>query len=113
MKILGILLFGSHATAQNSNKSDIDICIVAPEVDPFDLYSSISEKVDVITKKYDIRFFNALPLYIQIHIIEDGIVIYSPDELDLYEYFYYFRKLWADQKHRQELTREELLKLLE
>jgi len=46
-------------------------------------------------------------------VIEEGIVVYSPNELDLYEYFYPFRKLWADQKHRQELSKEDLLSLLD
>ena len=111
--ILGLVLFGSYAEDMQNNRSDIDLCVVAPEEDPFELYSLFSTKIDLFSKRYDINFFSELPLYLKIRVIEDGIVVYSPDELELYEYFYPFRKLWADQKHRQQLTREELLSLLD
>ncbi len=112
-KIKGILLFGSYANDQETTQSDIDICIVAPDEDKFELHSYFLGKINTVTKKYDIRFFSELPIYIKIHVIEDGILLYSPNELDLYEYFYFFRKLWDDQKNRQELTREELFSLLD
>ncbi len=111
--ILGLLLYGSITNDKETNRSDIDICVVAPEEDPVNLYSYFSERINISKKRYDIKFFTKLPLYIQIQIIEKGILIHSPNELDLYEYFYFFRKLWADQKHRQELTKEELLSLLD
>jgi hypothetical protein len=38
-------------------------------------------------------------------------VVYSRDVLDLYEYFYPFRRMWEDQKHRQKLRREEILSM--
>ena len=108
---LGILLFGSYATDQQTNRSDIDICIVAPNMDNHELFLYIMSKIDVKSKKYDVRMFLELPIHIKIHIIEKGILIYSPNQLDLYEYFYFFRKIWADQKKRQELTTKELLAL--
>lgn len=112
-KILGILLFGSIANDNETNRSDIDICVIAPKENPFNLYSFFSERINISKKRYDIKFFTELPLYIQIQVIENGILIYSPNELELYEYFYFFRKLWAHQKHRQELTREGLFSLLD
>ena len=107
--ILGILLYGSYSKSKNSNKSDIDICIVAPNEDLNQLLSFILQNINVESKKYDIRIFNELPLYIKIHIIEDGFLIYSPNKLDLYEFFFIYRKLWDDQKHRQEISKEDLL----
>ncbi|MHA1641234.1 MAG: nucleotidyltransferase domain-containing protein [Promethearchaeota archaeon] len=112
-KILGIMLFGSQVSEMQTNRSDIDVCVVAPEEDPHELFSLILERIDISSKRYDIKFFENLPLYIKIRVIERGVVVYSPNELDLYEYFYRFRKLWADQKHRQELSREDLLSLLD
>ena len=112
-KVLGILLFGSYANETQTNRSDVDICVVAPEEDSFDLYSLFLEKINVVSKHYDIKFFTELPLYLKIQVIENGILVHSPNELDLYEYFYRFRKLWADQKHRQELSKDELLSLLD
>ena len=112
-KILGIMLFGSQVSEMQTNRSDIDVCVVAPEEDPHELFSLILERIDTSSKRYDVKFFENLPLYIKIRVIERGVVVYSPNELDLYEYFYRFRKLWADQKHRQELSREDLLSLLD
>ncbi|GAH14027.1 unnamed protein product, partial [marine sediment metagenome] len=94
-----------------TNRSDIDICIVAPNKENYELLSVFLRNIDVVSKKYDIRFFSELPLYIKIQVINDGILIYSLDKLDLYEYFYFYRKLWADQKHRQEISKEELLSM--
>jgi hypothetical protein len=111
--ILGILLFGSYSRGNQTSLSDIDLCVVAPEEDPIELYTLFSTNINLFSKRYDIKFFSKLPLYMQIRVIEEGIVVYSPDELELYEYFYHFRKLWADQKHRQQLSRDELLSLLE
>jgi hypothetical protein len=109
--ILGILLFGSYSKSKNTNRSDIDICIVAPKEDLHKLLSFVLQNINVEVNKYDIRIFNELPLYIKIHIIEDGLLIYSSNKLDLYEFFYIYRKLWDDQKHRQEISKEELLSI--
>ncbi len=110
--VLGILLFGSHAIDKETNRSDVDICVVAPNEDIRGLLSFAWQNINVSLKKYDVRIFAELPLYIKIQVIQKGILIYSPDKYDLYEYFYFYRKLWADQEHRQELTKEELLSLL-
>ena len=69
----------------------------------------ILTKINVKSKNYDIHMFSELPIHIKIQIIENGILINSPNQYDLYEYFYFYRKLWNDQKQRQELTKEELL----
>ena len=109
--ILGILLYGSYSKSKNTNKSDIDICIVAPNEEVHQLLSFILQNINVEANKYDIRIFNELPLYIKIHIIEDGLLIYSSNKLDLYEFFFIYRKLWDDQKHRQEISKEDLLSI--
>jgi len=107
--ILGILLYGSYSKSKNTNRSDIDICVVAPNEDVHQLPSFLLQNINVNANKYDIRIFNELPLYIKIHIIEDGLLIYSSNKLDLYEFFFIYRKLWDDQKHRQEISKEDLL----
>jgi hypothetical protein len=45
--------------------------------------------------RYDIRIFELLPLYLKIAVIEQGVVVYSRDVLELYEYFYPFRRIWG------------------
>ncbi len=107
--ISGILLYGSYSKCKNINRSDIDICIVAPNEDLHQLLSFILQNINVSAKKYDVRIFKELPLYIKIHVIEDGLLIYSSNKLDLYEFFFIYRKLWNDQKHRQKISKEDLL----
>jgi hypothetical protein len=111
--VLAVLLFGSGAKREESKKSDIDICIVAPNCSRLDLLREIYRNLDVHGKNYDVRIFEDLPLYIKIQIIEDNEIIFTKDVYELYEYFYFFRKLWEDQAHRQKLTREELAEMLE
>jgi uncharacterized protein len=50
--------------------------------------------------RYEVRIFEHLPLYMKIAVIEEGVVVCSRDILELYEYFYPFRRVWEDQKHR-------------
>jgi len=111
--ILAILLYGSVAKGEDTLRSDIDICIVAPSFkDKNSLLNEIYRKVDVYFKKYDVRFFEELPLYIQINIIENNMIIYSKNVYELYEYFYCFRKLWDDQAMRQKVTAAEMAQIL-
>lgn len=112
-EILGILLYGSYPMDKETSRSDIDICIVAPNEDIHQLISFVLQNVNVTSKKYDVRVFQELPLYIKIQVIENGELLYSANELDLYEHFYLYRKLWSDQKHRQEISREELISFLD
>ena len=46
-------------------------------------------------------------------VIEKGIVVYSSDVLELYEYFYSFRRMWEDQKYRQTLSKDEIRAMLQ
>jgi len=110
-QVLGIMLFGSWARNDASERSDIDLCLVAPEVeDKAALWrEAISEPRD---SRYDVRIFELLPLYMKMAVIEEGLVIYARDILDLYEYFYPFRRVWEDQKHRQQVSREEMRSML-
>lgn len=111
--ILAILLYGSAATGDETPRSDIDICIVLPSRKKMkDILNEIYRKLDVFTKKYDVRFFEELPLYIQVNIIESNKIIYSKDIYELYEYFYFIRKLWGDQMMRQTVTAAEMAEIL-
>jgi len=111
--ILAILLYGSAAKGDETPRSDIDICIVLPSRKYMkDILNEIYKKLDVFTKKYDVRFFEELPLYIQINIIESNKIVFSKDIFELYEYFYFTRKLWDDQMMRQQVTAAEMADIL-
>ena len=75
--------------------------------DLYDIHVFITGKVN--EKNYDIHLFYELLLYIKINVIENGFLIYSPNKLDLYKFFFIYRKLWNDQKHCQEISKENLL----
>jgi uncharacterized protein len=107
-EVSAILLYGSWATGEAHPGSDIDICIVAPEAqDKIRLWrvalAGIHEQI------YDLRVFELMPLFLKMEVIERGIVIYAHDIYELYEYFYPFRRVWEDQKHRQGISLEEAL----
>ncbi len=115
--ILALLLFGSQISSEITDRSDTDICIIAPNIHDINdralLFKRIYINVDVFGKCYDIWQFEELALYMKIEMIRNHEVLFCRDLPELFEYFYYFRKLWDDQKHRQEISMEELIKLLD
>ena len=108
--VLGILLYGSLAAGEYSERSDIDISIVAPIIDD---KIGFSRRIlsNVRDARYDVRVFELMPLYLKAEVVEKGEIIYTKNIFKLYEYFYYFRKIWEDQKHRQKLSKKEVLQL--
>ncbi len=108
--VLGILLYGSLAAGDDSERSDIDISIVAPTIDD---KIGFSRRIlsNVRDARYDVRVFELMPLYLKAEVIEKGEVVYTKNIFKLYEYFYYFRKIWDDQKRRQKLSKNEVLQL--
>jgi uncharacterized protein len=104
--VLGVLIYGSWATGESHENSDIDICIVAPSAeDKIALWRESIAKIH--DDRYDLRVFELMPIYLRMAVIEQGLVIYTKDVLELYEYFYPFRRMWDDQKHRQTLSLNE------
>lgn len=94
-EILAVLLFGSHVEGRAHERSDIDICVVAPGADTREVLRKIW--MEVSADKYDVHTFEELPLYIKHRIIENHEIIWCRDFGQLQEYFYRFRKLWNDQ----------------
>ena len=90
---MGILLYGSHVKGEATKRSDVDVCLIQPKPG---VYEEVLRKLG---GKYDVKIFEELPLYVQIDIIRNHVVVYG-DELELSEYFYRFRKLWKDMEHR-------------
>lgn len=93
-KALGILLFGSYATGEKTEASDIDICIVRPQNDRV-----LREINRMLGGKYDLKVFESLPLYMQIEVINRHVIVYGK-EIELSEYFYKSRRLWSDAAFR-------------
>ena len=95
-KVKGVLLFGSSSRGEETKRSDIDICLVKSEEE--DILLDVFKKVG---DKYDVKIFEELPLRIKINVIQDHKLIFG-DEVELSYYFYRYRKMWKDNKHRIE-----------
>ena len=94
-----VVLFGSRVSGGARPNSDYDIAVISRMKD---IKSNITLQKELIGRFlliYDIRVFELYPINIQISIINDYEVIFG-DILEISEYFYYFRKIWNDCKHR-------------
>ncbi|MGM0510907.1 MAG: nucleotidyltransferase domain-containing protein [Thermoplasmatota archaeon] len=122
-RVLAVLLFGSVVEGEDHVKSDIDITVVVPgasyfyydckgvseeDVDSSDVLMKVFREVNVVKKDYDVHIFEELPLHIQMRIIENHEVVLTKDKYGMHEYFYNYRKLWEDQKHRNTMSEEEI-----
>ncbi len=116
-RISAVLLFGSTVKGEEHFKSDTDVTVVVPgashfygvKVDAREILMKIFREVDTGSLNIDVHIFEELPLHIQMDIIEEHKIVYTSDKYGMYEYFYNYRKLWDDQKHRNTMSKEELL----
>ncbi|NWF96871.1 MAG: nucleotidyltransferase domain-containing protein [Candidatus Thorarchaeota archaeon] len=102
-----VLVFGSQVTGDATELSDIDICVVAPEVRTLSEQASLMEKIwgCINTDVYDVRLFEALPLSVQASVIDQHVAVMCRDLPGLFEYFYRFRREWEDVRGRQATAR--------
>ena len=102
--VMAILLFGSQVTGEMTERSDTDICIVAPTVeDQKSLLKWIWRSLKV---HLDVWLFDELPLYLKIQVIKHHQIIYARNIPELFEYFFLFRRDWEHQAiHR--ITQED------
>ncbi|MDD3492137.1 MAG: nucleotidyltransferase domain-containing protein [Candidatus Thermoplasmatota archaeon] len=107
-RVLAVLLFGSQANQKAHPRSDVDLCIVNPDTPT--VLNEVFRRVDVAGKDYDVYLFEELPLYMQVEVIRNHVVVFSRNIYSLYEYFYPYLKRWKDQEHRNTVTREDVLR---
>ena len=94
-----LVIFGSYVTGEFRAGSDIDIALITRINDyerNLDILKSLIGKASAV---YDIRIFELLPLKIKASVMDNYIVLYGRLP-DISEYFYHYRKLWDDCKHR-------------
>jgi len=94
-----VILFGSAVEGGMRPESDIDIGVITRNKSKnqnIEIQKSLLGKFPL---KFDIRVFELYPIDIQISIIKNYKVIFG-DQLEISEYFYYFRKKWEDCKYR-------------
>ncbi len=106
-RVLAVVIYGSRVKGEETKRSDIDVCIVAPNTDKSKIFK------ETLHLDYDVKIFELMPLFLKMKVIENHEIVYTRDLLDFYEYLYFFRKLWKDQEHRQKMAKEEALHLFE
>lgn len=93
------VIFGSYVTGEFREGSDVDVAVITrirDEKENFSIQKRIAAKVKPI---YDVRVFEVLPLKVKASVFSNYIVLFG-DELEISEYFYFWRKMWNDVKHR-------------
>lgn len=97
VNILAVLVFGSQVTGQKHERSDTDICVVAPDAEPSDVMRKVWRNVKTEKKGYDVHTFEEFNLKMKHEVMENYEIIWCEDKPKLQEYFYKYRKLWKDQ----------------
>lgn len=99
-----VIIFGSFAGKTADKRSDIDIAIITRQPDRQKCIEIWKETFGRTPNVYDIKIFELLPLRIKASAMRKFEVIFG-NRLDISEYFYGYRKLWNDVKHRIEMNR--------
>ncbi len=102
-EIHSVLIFGSHARGDITSRSDVDVCLVMPNCDNRRRREIAELAAGKLGERFDVKVFELMPLFLKITVINNHIIIFTRNKCELYEYFYFYRKLWKDQKHRNML----------
>ena len=94
-----VIIFGSYTTGDFREGSDIDIAIITRNNDYGRNLNILKSFIGMAPAVYDIRVFELLPLKIKASVMDNYIVLYGKLP-EISEYFYHYRKLWDDCKHR-------------
>ncbi len=94
-----VVLYGSHMRGEARPNSDIDIAIVSHSPDKEQNFALLQSLIGIVPSIYDLKVFELLPLKVQKSIADEFTPVFG-DALDLSEYFYPYRKRWADCRYR-------------
>lgn len=94
-----IVVYGSQIAGGARPNSDIDIAVITHVHDEGKKREIWNELLKYNVEEYDIKVFELLSLRIKASVIENYEVVFG-NPLDISEYFYHYRKLWDDCKHR-------------
>ncbi len=78
-KLRFIYLYGSYASGETSERSDIDICLYYDIDDKRELHKTLYRISGSFPDKYDIQMFQLLPLYVQKEVFK-GELLYAEDK---------------------------------
>lgn len=95
------VVFGSYASKKADKRSDIDVAVITRESNRDKCTKIWWELMGNAPDVYDIKIFELLPLPVKASVIQRYEIVFG-NRLDISEYFYNYRKLWNDTKHRIE-----------
>lgn len=99
LKNYAVILYGSYVSGEFREGSDIDVAIITRIKDDDKNIQLLKSFIGKARPLYDIRIFELFSLKLKASVMSCYSVLYG-DELEISEYFYEYRKLWDDQKHR-------------
>ena len=99
LKDYEVVIYGSYVTGEFREGSDIDIAVITRIRDEKKNIKILKSFIGRTKNLYDIRVFELLPLKVKASVMKNYIVLFG-DKGEISEYFYYYRKLWEDQKRR-------------
>jgi len=111
-EVHSVLVFGSYARGNATSRSDVDVCLVMPNCNDCRRREIAELAAGKLGKRFDVKVFEFMPLFLKISVINNHIIIFTRDKCELYEYFYFYRKIWKDQKHRNTLKVEDFRTIL-
>lgn len=94
--VKAVILYGSRVEGRSHQKSDWDICLVAPEKDSWKVIKESWHTPETSREKYDVHTFEELPLKIKIRIIKNHKVLWKEKNFRIEEYLHRYRKIWND-----------------
>jgi len=94
-----VVIFGSFVTGGMRPDSDIDVAVITRERSEKKNIEIGRDLVGKAHPRYDIRVFESMPIQVKASIMEDYITLFG-NESDISYYFYQFRKIWEDCRHR-------------
>ena len=94
-----VVLFGSYVNGEFRESSDIDVAVITRKKNFNKNVKILKDILGKVKPIYDLRIFELLPLKVKANVINNYIVVFG-DELEISEYFYYWRKFCEDFKYR-------------
>ncbi len=102
LRTYDVAVYGSYVKEKSIR--DIDIAVITKIKDKDENLKIWKDIIGRFPPLYDIKIFELIPLTIKANIINNYKVIFG-DSPDISEYFYFYRKLWNDQKYKIEENR--------
>lgn len=99
MRDYEVVVYGSHVTGDCREGSDIDVAVITRVKGRSENVELLKSFMGEARPVYDIRIFELLPLKLKASLMGDYVMLFG-EEPEVSEYFYYYRKMWDDQKHR-------------